>query len=67
MQLTDRSLGDAVGQKYVEKAFPGQSKERTRQLVALIEKEMAADIDSLTWMSAATKAASLDQIERSHE
>jgi len=59
VQLTDRSLGDAVGQKYVEKAFPGQSKERTRQLVALIEKEMAADIDALPWMSAATKQQAL--------
>jgi endothelin-converting enzyme/putative endopeptidase len=63
VQLTDRSLGDAVGQKYVEKAFPGQSKERTRQLVALIEKEMAADIDALPWMSAATKQQALIKLK----
>ena len=63
VQLTDRSLGDAVGQKYVEKAFPGQSKERTRQLVSIIEKEMAADIDSLTWMSAATKEQALAKLK----
>jgi predicted metalloendopeptidase len=63
VQLTDRSLGDAVGQKYVEKAFPGQSKERTRQLVALIEKQMAADIDSLTWMSNATKEQALAKLK----
>jgi putative endopeptidase len=62
-QLTDRSLGDAVGQKYVEKAFPGQSKEHTRQLVAVIEKEMAADIDSLTWMSDATKQQALAKLK----
>jgi putative endopeptidase len=62
-QLTDRSLGDAVGQKYVAKAFPGQSKERTQQLVAIIEKEMAADIDSLTWMSAATKEQALAKLK----
>lgn len=63
VQLTDRSLGDAVGQKYVEKAFPGQSKERTRELVAIIEKEMAADIDSLTWMSDATKQQALAKLK----
>jgi predicted metalloendopeptidase len=63
VQLTDRNLGDALGQKYVEKAFPGQSKERTRQLVALIEKEMAADIDSLTWMSQATKEQALAKLK----
>jgi len=63
VQLTDRSLGDAVGQKFVEKAFPAESKERTRQLVAVIEKEMAADIDSLTWMSAATKEQALVKLK----
>jgi predicted metalloendopeptidase len=63
VQLTDRSLGDAVGQKYVAKAFPPQSKERTRQMVALIEKEMAADIDSLTWMSSATKEQALVKLK----
>ncbi len=63
VQLTDRSLGDAVGLKFVEKAFPAESKERTRQLVALIEKEMAADIDSLTWMSAATKEQALVKLK----
>ena len=63
VQLTDRSLGDAVGQRYVEKAFPAQSKERTRQLVAIIEKEMAADIDSLTWMTAATKQQALVKLK----
>jgi endothelin-converting enzyme/putative endopeptidase len=63
VQLTDRSLGDAVGQKYVEKAFSGQSKERTRELVALIEKEMAADIDSLTWMTETTKEQALAKLK----
>lgn len=63
VQLTNRNLGDALGQKFVEKAFPGQSKERTRELVALIEKEMAADIDSLTWMSAATKEQALAKLK----
>jgi predicted metalloendopeptidase len=63
VQLTDRNLGDALGQKYVAKAFAGQSKEKTQQLVALIEREMAADIDSLSWMSAATKQQALDKLK----
>lgn len=56
---TDRALGDALGQKYVERAFAGQSKEKTQELVNVIEKKMAADIDSLPWMSAATKQQAL--------
>lgn len=51
----DRSLGEALGQKYVEEAFAGQSKEKTQQLVNVIEQEMEADIKSLIWMSPATK------------
>ena len=63
VQLTDRNLGDALGQKYVAKAFAGQSKEKTQQLVSLIERKMAADIDSLTWMSAATKQQALVKLK----
>ncbi len=59
VQATDRQLGDALGQKYVATAFAGQSKEKTRELVTIIEKQMAADIDSLPWMSTATKQQAL--------
>jgi endothelin-converting enzyme/putative endopeptidase len=56
---TDVALGDALGQKYVERAFAGKSKEKTQELVNIIEKKMAADIDSLPWMSALTKQQAL--------
>jgi predicted metalloendopeptidase len=62
-QTVDARLGDALGRKYVEKAFPGQSKEKTQQLVGIIEKEMAADIDSLPWMSTATKQQALAKLK----
>ncbi|MBV9503146.1 MAG: M13 family metallopeptidase [Acidobacteriaceae bacterium] len=60
---TDRSLGEALGQKYVERAFAGQSKQKTQELVNIIEREMAADIDSLTWMSDATKKEALAKLK----
>ncbi len=63
VQLTDRSLGDALGQKYVAKAFAGQSKEKTQQLVNIIEKNMETDIDSLTWMSDATKQQAIAKLK----
>jgi len=62
VQLTDRSLGEALGQKYVERAFAGQSKEKTQQLVKIIEDEMETDIKSLTWMSDATKQQALAKL-----
>jgi putative endopeptidase len=62
-QTVDGRLGDALGRKYVEKAFAGQSKEKTQELVGVIEKQMAADIDSLSWMSGATKQQALAKLK----
>jgi putative endopeptidase len=61
---TDRALGDALGQKYVEQAFSEQGKERTLKMVGEIETEMAKDISSLTWMSPATKDQALTKLHK---
>lgn len=63
VELVDDQLGEALGQKYVEKAFGGDAKEKTQQLVAIIEKQMSVDIDSLTWMSAATKQQAMTKLK----
>ncbi|HEX3681856.1 MAG TPA: M13 family metallopeptidase [Bryobacteraceae bacterium] len=62
VQLTDRNLGEALGQKYVEKAFAGESKQKTQQLVNIIETEMETDIKSLSWMSDTTKQQALAKL-----
>ena len=59
VRTTDRNLGEALGQKYVDSAFAGQSKERTQELVNMVEQQMEADIKSLTWMSDTTKEQAL--------
>jgi putative endopeptidase len=55
VNLTDRDLGEALGQAYVEKAFPPSSKQRTNQLVDNIEAALGKDIQTLDWMSPETK------------
>ena len=62
VQATDRSLGEALGQKFVEVAFNGNSKTKTLQLVGEIEKQMAIDIKTATWMSGATKDQALTKL-----
>jgi endothelin-converting enzyme/putative endopeptidase len=52
---TDAALGQALGQVYVEKAFPPESKERVLKMVKDIEAAMGRDIDNATWMQPATK------------
>lgn len=63
VQSTDRELGDALGQEWVKRAFAGESKEKTQELVNAIEKQMAVDIDSLTWMSDTTKQQALQKLK----
>ena len=53
----DRDLGEALGQAYVTRAFPPESKQRAEALVRSIEAALATDIDGLEWMSPATKKA----------
>jgi endothelin-converting enzyme/putative endopeptidase len=63
VENTDRALGDALGQKFVEVAFSSASKTRAMQLVGEIEKEMALDVKSASWMSPATKDQALTKLD----
>jgi endothelin-converting enzyme/putative endopeptidase len=55
VRATDRALGEALGEKFVEVAFSGPAKAKALQLVGEIEKSMKQDIETATWMSEATK------------
>jgi putative endopeptidase len=56
VQATDGALGEALGQVYVAQEFPPSSKQATVQMVHDIEAAMDQDLDTLDWMSPATKA-----------
>ena len=51
----DRGVGEALGQVYVAQVFPPESKARAQRMAHDIEDAMGRDIDSVTWMQAATK------------
>jgi endothelin-converting enzyme/putative endopeptidase len=55
VNLTDRELGEALGQRYVEAAFPPESKARMLKMVDALERSLAEDIQNLSWMSDETK------------
>ncbi len=59
----DRGLGEALGQRFVEVAFSGPSKERALQMVHEIEKSMEQDIKTATWMTDATKKEALVKLQ----
>jgi putative endopeptidase len=59
VEATDDDLGFALGQKYVEQAFPPAAKARVLGMVQEIETMLGQDIQSLTWMTPATKQQAL--------
>lgn len=52
---TNDGLGDAVGQLYVQRYFPASSKARVAQMVDNIKAAFNDHVDTLDWMSPATK------------
>ena len=62
VSYTDNDLGEALGQAYVQRAFPPEAKQRALKLVKQIEEAMQQDIDSLSWMSPATKQQALEKL-----
>ena len=51
------SLGEALGQVYVERHFPEAAKQQMEALVENLRTALAQSIEEIDWMGAATKAA----------
>ena len=56
-------LGEAIGQLYVEKHFPAESKARMEELVKNLQIALGQRIDEQDWMSNATKAAAHEKLD----
>jgi predicted metalloendopeptidase len=62
VEVVERSLGEAVGEMYVQRHFPAESKARMEQLVANLVEAYREAIDGLEWMSPATRAQAQDKL-----
>ena len=58
----DTMLPDALGRRFVEATLGAEGMRRTKEMVEDIEKTMAADLQSLDWMTAATKDQALGKL-----
>src|SRR5208282_5630171 len=63
VQSTDRNLGEALGQVYVEKYFPPAAKARAREMVQNLIAALREDIPTLVWMGPETKKEALAKLE----
>lgn len=59
----DRDLGEALGQAYVDRAFPPESRAKTLAMVHDIEDAMRNDIESVSWMSPTTKQQAMIKLK----
>jgi putative endopeptidase len=57
VDAVDQAMPELFGQPFVTRAFPGESKAAAEQMVDSIATAIGEDIDSLAWMSDATKPA----------
>jgi len=60
---TNNALGDAVGQEYVKRYFPASSKKQVQQMVTNILAAFDDHVDTLDWMTPATKQKAKAKIE----
>jgi putative endopeptidase len=63
IQIINRTMGEALGQVYVEKAFPPEAKARAKEMVKNLVAAMREHINSVDWMDATTRAAALKKLE----
>jgi putative endopeptidase len=59
----DRDLGEALGQAYVDRAFPPESRARTIEMVHAIERALQDDIEGVSWMTPATKEQAIVKLK----
>jgi putative endopeptidase len=61
--LTDGTIGELLGQLYVEKYFKPEAKARMQKMIANLVKAYEIRIRQLDWMSEATKQKALDKLK----
>ncbi len=63
-RAVDRSIGEALGQLYVEKYFPPAAKARMMEMIANIKAVMRDRLATLDWMSEETRQRALAKFDR---
>ena len=62
-QSTDRALGEALGQVYVQKYFPPEAKARALEMVHNLIAALHDDLQTLPWMGPDTRAQATAKLE----
>ena len=60
---TNASLGEVVGQVYVQKAFPPSAKARVLDMIKNLKAALRSDISTLSWMGENTRKQALIKLD----
>ena len=60
---TDRALGEALGQIYVQKTFTPQARARAQEMVKNLIAALHDDLSTLSWMSDATRQRAIAKLD----
>src|ERR1700687_2107187 len=63
VQVTDRNLGEALGQVYVQKYFPPEAKAHALEMVHNLIAALRDDLKTLPWMGPETRAQATAKLE----
>jgi putative endopeptidase len=63
VQTTDRLLGEALGQLYVEKNFPPEAKNKAEALVANLKDTLRERLAKLDWMQPKTREEAIRKLD----
>jgi putative endopeptidase len=63
VQATDRTLGEAVGQLYVQRYFPPAAKARALEMVNNLTAALHDDLENLPWMGPQTRAQAIAKLQ----
>jgi endothelin-converting enzyme/putative endopeptidase len=63
VDFTNSELGEALGQKFVERTFGKEGKQRTLDMVNRLEKALGQDLEAVSWMTPATRQKALQKLD----
>jgi putative endopeptidase len=62
VEATDHQLGEALGQYYVQRAFPPEARAKAQAMVQNLIAALRADISTLDWMSPDTRKQAIEKL-----
>jgi putative endopeptidase len=60
---TDRSLGEALGQLYIQKTFTPAARARAQEMVKNLVEALRSDLTTLSWMSDDTRKKAISKLD----